>query len=443
MEKIFLDYIKKNKLIKKGDRVLVACSGGADSVALLVLLNKFHVELGFSLVAGHVNHNIRGDEAKRDEEYVKELSNKLGVECVIKSVDVPSFAKKNKKTIEQAARELRYQALREIEGEVGANKIAVAHNSGDQTESILMHLFRGSGISGVSGMQPQNGDIIRPLLEFCKADLISYLKENEVEYKEDKTNVDINYSRNYMRHKVIADVEKIYPAASLNICKFAKKIKEVEDYIDQMLPKHLILKRGNSIVLKNEAEVEHKVILTRLIFLALDMINSRVDIEEKHIAQLVDLFKLQVGKKINLPNGVVVIRVQDGILFEVLEENNFISQKFKIEDEIKTELGNIYLARVNDVNFGGEELFFDADKVPAGAVWRKIKNGDKFTKFSGGTKTLAKFLTDKKIDASMRQKMVVLASEDEILVVPGIEISVGVKITNETKNIAKVKLIRI
>lgn len=441
MEKKFLDYIKKNKLFKKGDRVIVACSGGADSVALLVMLKSVQQELGISLLVVHVNHNIRGMEAKRDEDYVKFLANQLGVDCVVKSVDAIADAKANKKTLEQSARELRYNALREVKEECDANKIAVAHNLGDQSESVLMHLFRGSGIAGVAGMRAKNGDIVRPLLEFSKNELICYLNAKEIEFKEDNTNLDINYSRNFIRHKIISEVEKVYPSVSCNISKFAKKMQEVEDYFDDILPKHFINKKGSDVVVLNGAEKEHDVILSRLIFVALETINSRVDVEEKHIKQIVSLFKMQVGKKINLPNGVVAIRVHDGICFSKGSLSKFQSREFKEIDMFETEIGKIEITRKNQADFTKDGLYLDGDKVPFDAVWRKIQNGDKFTKFSGGTKTIAKFLTDKKIDASTRQKMVILATGDEVLAVPGIEISRQVKIMPETKKIVKIRLV--
>ena len=440
MEKKFLDFIKKNKLLKKGDHVVVACSGGADSVALLVMLKNVSVALGISLVAVHVNHNIRGEEATRDENHVKELAERLGVDYVVRSVDAPLYAMEAKKTLEQAARELRYDALRSVKDELNATKIAVAHNKGDQTESVLMHLFRGSGISGVSGMLAKNVDIIRPLLDFDKAELIEYLNKNNISYKEDSTNSDINYSRNFIRHKIVGEVEKVYPGVSSNVCRFANKMQEINQFINDILPTHLILKKQNGVVVLNDASREHNVIVTRLIFVALEMINARVDVEEKHINQIISVFSLQVGKKIDLPNNLVATRVHEGVYLSRQEDELFVERKFKQEDKIETAIGVIEVTPEKEAKFGGDGLYIDGSLVPETAVWRNIKNGDKFTKFSGGTKTISKFLTDKKIDAPVRKKMVVLANNDEVLAVPGVEISKNVKISSVTKKIVKIEL---
>ena len=441
MEEKFLNFVNKNKLFKKGERVIVACSGGADSVALLVLLNKYSEMFGISIVAVHVNHGIRGDEAKRDEDYVKFIADKLGIECVVKYVDAPLYAKENKKTLEQSARELRYQALRQAKEELNAIKIAVAHNRGDQTESVLMHLFRGAGLSGVVGMHPIANDIVRPLLELEKAELIDYLNELKIDFKEDSTNNDINYTRNFIRHKIIGELEKVYPAVSENIYKFSLKMREIEEYVSSSLPKEFIKKSGSGVVLLNNARNEHPVILSRLIFSALDEINARTDVEEKHIEQIYKHFNAQVGKSLALPNNVSAIKTHEGVLFEKSEEFSQIQLPFQNNDELNSMLGRIVVKRENQCDLSAGALYVDLDRIPDNAVWRGVQNGDKFTKFSGGTKTLAKFLVDKKIDVSKRKKMLILASGDEVLVVPGVEISNKLKITEKTRQIASIRVI--
>ena len=441
MEKKLVDFITKNKLFNKGDRVVVACSGGADSVALLVLLNKLKEKFKISVFAVHVNHGIRGEEAKRDENYVCSLAKKLGIDYLVKYVDAPLYASENKKTLEQGARELRYEVLRQAKVEVGANKIAVAHNKGDQTESVLMHLCRGAGLSGVVGMTPVSNDIVRPLLEFEKDELIDYLNERKIEFKEDYTNSDINYTRNFIRHEIIGGLKKVYPAVCENIYKFSKKMQEVEEFILSNLPTDLTKKCGDSVVLLKEASGEQPIILSRLIFKALDEINARVDIEEKHIKEIGKLFGMQVGKRIVLPNSVDAVRVHDGILFERQYVEVFNPIPFRVDSEIVSKVGTIVVRRAVRAKLKSDDLYIDLDEIPNDAVWRHIENGDKFTKFSGGTKTLIKFLTDKKMDVSRRQKMLVLASGDEILVVPGVEISNKVKITDKTKNILSISVV--
>ena len=441
MEKNLLKIIKDKGLFSKGERVIVACSGGADSVALLVMLNKIKHSLGIELVVVHVNHNIRGAESDEDAKYVDCLAKSLGLFCVHKSVDAKSFAKESKQTLEQSARELRYKALREAKVEQSADKIAVAHNLGDQTETVLMHLFRGAGVKGVLGMDYISGDIVRPILDYKKSDLIKYLNSLNISFREDSTNVDLNYTRNYIRHKVIDDIEKVYPAVSENIVKFSIKLRELEDFVNSCVPFDLIVREMDGVLIKADAVKLHPVIMKKLIFSALEKMDARVDIEEKHIADLVQLFFQQVGKKISLPNEVVASRTYSGVVLERKQLADFEEQPFSLGEKINTPLGMVNLKAEKKRELDSSKQFIDIDKLPAGAVWRNMQDGDKFAKFSGGTKTVAKFLADKKIDSARRKKMVVLADGDNVLVIPGIEISKSLKITDETKNIVSIELV--
>lgn len=437
-ERIF-NVIINNNLIQNGDRVGVACSGGADSVVLLDILTKLQQKISFKLIAIHINHNIRGAEAERDCEFVKTFAGKLGVEFVLKQVYAVEYAKKNKLTIEESARELRYQALYGVAEELNLNKIAVAHNEDDQAETVLMHLCRGAGPNGVNGMAYQSEKLIRPLLNESKKNILEYARGEGLDFVFDSTNSDINYSRNYVRQIVFPAIEKIYPSVKQNLCKFARKMQEANEFIDGQLPKGIEV-LGGSAIIKNEVLNCDAFVVKRLIKKALEKLDAIVDMEEKHINKIQELRDMQVGRKIILPHRVTAQRTYNGIMISKENKTSFSPRLFCVPDNFDTETGNVELKFSNTKTGEAGKLKLDFSKIPENSIWRKIEAGDKFKKFAGGTKSVNSFLTDKKIDCSSREKMVVLAHQNEVLVIPNVEISDRVKLDESTTKIVEISL---
>ena len=207
-----LNTIRKYEMAEPGDHIITALSGGADSVCLLHVLKTLSSELNITLEALHVHHGLRGSEADRDAKYCAKLGEQLGVSVKIVNKDVRQFAEEEKLSLEEAGRIVRYKALGEAAEQAGKTypkvKIAVAHHTGDRAETILHNLFRGSGIKGIGGIQPVNGKIIRPLLEIDREEILLYLKENHVDWCQDSTNKENQYTRNKIRNQLIPYVEK-------------------------------------------------------------------------------------------------------------------------------------------------------------------------------------------------------------------------------------------
>lgn len=439
MEERVFKTIINNNLIQNGDRVGVAVSGGVDSVVLLDILTRLRQKIDFELVAIHINHNIRGTEAERDCEFVKNLAEKLGIKFVLKQVYAVEYAKENKFTIEESARKLRYEALYSVAEELNLNKIAVAHNEDDQAETILMHLCRGAGLDGVNGMAYASGKLIRPLLNESKETILEYANTKGLDFVFDSTNSDINYSRNYIRQIVFPSLEKIYPSAKQNLCKFAKKIREANDFIDKQLPKGIEV-LGKSVLIKNETLRNELFVLKQLVKKAFVELDSVVDIEEKHINKIVELGNMQVGRKIILPHGLIAQKTYNGIVVSKEEKKDFASKEFCVPDKFNSEMGVVEVKFSDTKTPETGKLKLDYFKIPKNSVWRKIEAGDKFKKFAGGTKSVSKFLTDKKIDSCAREKMVVLAHENDVLVIPNVEISDRVKLDETTTKIVEISV---
>ena len=207
MKNKILTYINKENLLKRGEKVIVTCSGGADSIFLLHILNK----LGFECVVAHCNFHLRGEESDRDENFVREFCKKKGLTLLVEHFDTKQFAAENKLSIEMAARELRYNWFEKIRAEYNAGAIAVAHHSDDSIETILLNLLRGTGLKGICGIRPRNGFIVRPLLCVNRKEIEEYLAENGIGYITDSTNLENEYTRNKIRNIVMPILREINP----------------------------------------------------------------------------------------------------------------------------------------------------------------------------------------------------------------------------------------
>lgn len=217
-------FISRHKLLTPGAKVLVALSGGADSVALLVALLK----LGYRCEAVHCNFHLRGAESDRDEAYVKQLCEKKGVKLTTTHFDTAAHAKAHGISIEMAARELRYKLFEELRSTSGAEAIAVAHHRDDSAETVLLNLIRGTGIKGLRGIQPRNGNIVRPLLCVGRADIIDYLEWRGEKFVTDSTNLTTDYTRNKIRLEVIPKLAEINPSILDSLAATAQRIAEAE-----------------------------------------------------------------------------------------------------------------------------------------------------------------------------------------------------------------------
>lgn len=221
-------FIQKYDMLPEGTKVLCALSGGADSVCLLHFLSQLE---GVEVVAAHYNHRLRGEESDRDEAFVRNLCADMGIMCIVGSGNVKSYAQSHGMSIEETARVLRYAFLDKTAKEQGCSRIATAHNAGDNAETIIMNLARGTGLKGLCGIPPKRGNIIRPLLETERGEIESYLCENGLEHVEDSSNGQDDYSRNRVRHHVMPVLESINPGCAASIASAVDSLREDEEYL--------------------------------------------------------------------------------------------------------------------------------------------------------------------------------------------------------------------
>lgn len=424
-----LDFIKANKLVKKGDVVGVGVSGGVDSMCLLHYLNSVKDILDIDVVGIHINHGIR-EESYDEAKFVLDKCKEMGVRVYKFTIDSNKIAKEKKVSLETSAREGRYGVFEALVKKDIVDKIALAHHMSDQAETILMHLFRGAGIKGAKGMEPiRDGIYIRPMLNISKEEILEYASLNNIEYVEDASNNDNSYSRNYMRNVVMKDILARWPNAIEAINNFSRTVCEDDDYIDANIDLNSLVVDDKVVQLPCSVFRLHSAVYSRLVFKALSIIGVKKDIERKHIEIIKDLaLNLDNGKKVKLPLDVSVRKEYGFLTFEnVFVEKPVLRKPNKCFSFDVENFGTVTIKRVktDDLSNG---LYFDYRKVPKDAYWRFREDGDVFEKFGGGTKKLKSIFIDKKIPLRKRDYIPVLASGNEVYVIAGVAISEKVKV---------------
>ena len=443
MDKI-LDFIKKHKLIRSGQVIGVGVSGGIDSMCLLHFLNEHKQELDIDVVAIHINHGIR-EESDDEARFVMEKCREMGVRAYKFTIDSPKIAKDRKISIETAAREGRYGVFESLISRDVVDKIALAHHQSDQAETILMHIFRGCGVSGAKGMEPVRDKIyIRPMLPVSKQEIEDYASINNIDYVEDQSNNDIAYARNYVRNVVMKDILKKWPNAIESINNFALAVSEDDEFIKRQMDTNSLIVDDKVVQMPCSYFYQSSSIYSRMTFKALSLIGVNKDIEKKHIDMVKDLaVNMENGKMINLPFDVTVSKEYDYLTFKnTYIEKPELDRPLKIEN-FDVAFGVVSIKRAKTEQIGKSRvkaLFFDAKKVPKDARWRYREDGDVFEKFGGGTKKLKAYFIDKKVPVRLRNFIPVLASGNEVFVIAGIEVSDKVKVDENASTCYKLTI---
>ncbi len=330
MKNQVLETIQKYNLIKDGDKIVVAVSGGPDSICLLDILKNLQKErcimtssqntspnICFEIIVAHVNHQIR-EEANKDEQYVKNYCKKNGIEFFSKSIDVEKLAHTNKIGTEEAGRLVRYQFFNEILEKTNATKIAIAHNKNDKIETIFLHMLRGSGIDGLKGIDPKRENIIRPLIECERTQIEKYCEENQLHPRIDKTNFENIYNRNKIRNIVIPYIQKEFnPNIIKTIDRLSDIVAEEEEYLDKQTKKvyqELLLEQNeNQIIIDlKKFNLQETVIKARLIrYIIKRLFGSSQSIEKIHIQDIIKLCEKNIGNKYLTPNKNTKILVKN------------------------------------------------------------------------------------------------------------------------------------
>lgn len=454
MREKVLKTILEHRLIEEEDNIVVGVSGGPDSMALLYVLLDIKKDIRFNIYIAHVNHGVRGEDALKDEIFVKQISEKLNLPYYSKRVNMNLYAKEKGISSEEAGRELRYGFFREILLKVGGGKIAVAHNMNDQAETLIMRFLRGTGIDGLKGMEFKNEDIIRPILGIERVEIEEYIFKNNIETVLDKTNLEPIYSRNKVRLEVIPYIEENF---NPNIIKTLWRTSQVSILDSEFLENYsekrynILVKKADkhSIILNGSLfSKEHRSIQQRIIRNCIYKINESLQgITEQHVSSVINLFvEGGTGKEIHLPNDIIAkTSYEDFILEKSSEKKEKIDYSYKIDLYKPTclmELGcsfNIKILPIEKIKIRYKDRFIkylDFDKIKGNLYIRSRQAGDRFVPFGmSGTKKLKDYFIDEKIPKDLRDKIPLIVDEENILWVVGYRINDLYKITKDTKTV--------
>jgi len=426
--------IESHSMLQSDDKVIVALSGGADSVSLLLLLSS----LGYECHAAHCNFHLRAEESMRDEDFARNLCERHRIPFHKVDFDTTSYAKEHGISIEMAARDLRYDYFRKLKTELKAAAIAVGHHKDDNIETMLLNMVRGTGIQGLCGIQPVNGYIIRPLLDVSREDILSYLKELNQNFVTDSTNLQDEYSRNKVRLNIIPELKSINPAASDNIITTINNLNEVKKIYLKAV--HEDIKRcsrqeGNALYITKQellkctspSTILHELLFP-LGFNSSQEMDIQCNIEAEHI-----------GKIFYSKTHILTIDREDIIVSPNLEDSDFCTplQDSKRIEITETTIDHLHISKSKDT------AYLDKGKIKGNMYVRPCKPGDSFQPFGmTGRKLLSDYMTDRKFNRIQKKNQLVLCDSDgEIAWVIGERVSEKYKIDTKTTHIIVLHII--
>lgn len=426
-------YCRQNGLLESGKKVLVAVSGGADSVFLL----RYLMAEGYEVEVAHCNFHLRGEESSRDEQFVRELCETCHIPLHIKHFNTLDYAQANGVSIEMAARTLRYEWFGQLLQEIDSDTLAVAHHRDDNIESMLLNLVRGTGIKGLRGMQPRNGHIVRPLLCISRSDIITDLNEMQQSYVDDSTNFENLFSRNKIRLDVMPLLRSINAGADHNIATAIENINETFKVYDESI-RHSILQcteqHGNSLYINKECLQSCASPLSILHEILAPCSFNR--------SQILGITQCESsGKQFCSPTHKLVIDRQQLIVSPITEEADIVDIPLEAYPGINVSTVEANCCTILPQN---NYAYFDAEKVKGQLVVRLTKTGDKLRPFGmKGSKLVSDLLTDLKINILEKKRQLVVCDDERILWVVGRRASDECKVTSSTTKVICCELLSI
>lgn len=463
-----LDIIREHKLLGDQKRLLVAVSGGQDSVCLLHILANLRKELNVDLHVAHLDHCLRGAESEADARYVARLAKKLGIPATIEKRDVKAFQKRHKLSLEEAAREVRYSFFADVACIIVTDRVAVAHTNNDHIETLLMHLIRGSGLRGLRGLQPvnkwQSADkniiVVRPLLGISREDTGEYCRTLGLRPRIDSSNLSLSPFRNRVRLELMPLLKKYNPRIAEALQRTSAQAVENSDFIEQEcreLLDRIVRREDGYFVLDKRKFMSVPPVLQRsLLMMLLEKLQGNLaDIESRHVDEITAALTLPAGRSINLPGGLIFAVDYDKFL--LTRGTADLSDLPSLEGEVrlkipgKTRFSGWEVIAAFNGNTGGDACatsswgdrrlacpvftaYLDFDKTGKDLTVRGLKAGDIFQPLGmDETKKVARFMIDARIPRSWRDRVPIVASPDQIVWVAGWRIDERVKIAEGTR----------
>ncbi len=433
MDKLFYENLKKLNIINKGDKLLLAVSGGADSMYLFYNFMDLKEDWNLDIIVCHLNHGIR-ETAKRDEDFVKKVCSSYKVICFTKTVNMDEYARENKLSSEEAGRILRYEFFRENSKN---RKILTAHNANDRVETVLFNIIRGTGLRGLSGISQVIDDIYRPLINIKRSEIEAYLHENNLKYFDDETNFEEIYTRNKIRLGLIPYLEKFNPDIINSILRLSENAEEAENFIGKTIEENYPKCHGNNFLKVSEIKDHEKFFGCELIkkYLEENFYKENI-LSRKNILGIYDLCFGESGKEIHLGKNITARRSYDKIFIEEIKYKKSKESKELHLGKNTSDFGEIFI-RKDDLESPHDSFIkvIDCDKIKGNLYVRKRLPGDRFKALGmKNNKKLKDYFIDRKVDRLLRDEIGLICDDEKIIYVMGMDISEDVKIDNNTLN---------
>jgi tRNA(Ile)-lysidine synthase len=428
VKELFLSEINQKKLFANGDKILLAVSGGVDSMVMLHLFQ----ECGFNIGIAHANFQLRGDESEGDEKFVEAVCKKNSIPFFNKKFETEDYAKSNHLSIQMAARELRYEWFNELLTEKCYDFLATAHHLNDSIETVLLNFVRGSGLEGFDGIASKNGKIIRPMLFATRLEIENYAKENKIGWREDRSNATDDYSRNFIRHQVSPLLKELNPSLERTFDESINKISGAVELMEigaEQWRQKFERKKDNQILLDKKG-FELIKNPESILWILIKGFGFNFD----QSAQIIAALNGQSGKRFSSSQFELVID-RDHL---IMSKNQIELTETLIEvNQTEASLGNfkMKIEKKEKVNFKNDPsiAFLDADKLTFPLRWRKWKPGDSFHPLGmNHKKKLSDFLIDQKISVADKESITVLEMGNEIVWVIGYRIDERFKVVSST-----------
>ncbi|MDH5696573.1 MAG: tRNA lysidine(34) synthetase TilS [Dehalococcoidia bacterium] len=466
LEQRVLDFVQEHHLISGGEKLLVAVSGGPDSVCLLHILVELSKELAVKLHVAHLNHQLRGIESEADASYVSDLARQFGIPATIDRQDVKGYQTQQRLSLEEAAREVRYSFLTQVARSMGANRVAVGHTMDDHIETILMHLIRGTGTRGLRGLQPitvwqsaaNSLTIVRPLLTVSHQETEDYCHHHRLMPRLDASNLSLSPLRNRIRHQLLPLLKSYNPRVVEALLRTGHIASDDIAFLDRTIAQlwdEIAQEQQDTIILDKERFDQLPSALQRYLLRASaeKLLGSAKDVETRHIEAMMSALTKPAGKKLNLPRGLIFsIEYNKYLLtldFDSLSPFPMLEAEFPLRIPGKTLLPGWRIEATiisrEQMSQKGEDFtaYFDLNKTGNKLVVRPRRSGDRFQPLGmSQPKKLGEFMIDAKIPQGWRQQVPIVCSPQQILWVVGWRIDDRVKVTDNTKRVLCLKFER-
>ena len=446
-----LSFNTKHQLFFKTNKLILAISGGLDSMVLLELLTS--TDLDLEIIVAHCNFQLRGEEADQDQAFVEQIALEKKVAFLTINFDTETYAKENKLSIEEAARDLRYNWFEKIRKETSSNLIVTAHHLNDNTETLLFNITKGTGIKGLRGMLPKRGKIIRPMLEISRTEILKFAENNNIKYREDSSNNSLKYTRNLIRKNIIPELEKINTNFAKTQLKHFERFREIELLYSDILQKiknNLFQEKKGDYYISINKLLQYRGYKTLLFELMAEYNFSNLQIED--VLSVLD--SKESGKIFFSKTHRIVKDRKHLILSDLQKEIQNVFDLSKIKNKIKLpnkELIRIQLKpieKLTKISSKKHYAYLDADKLQFPLILRRWKDGDYFYPFGMNNgngkakkKKIKKFFSDQKLSIVDKENVWILTSGEKIVWVVNYRTDERFKITDKTKNVYQLKFI--